>query len=66
MLTILWYDNFCKNQTPLQRNGMAAIPKMLDFISHQFHFTYTVVEIMRAWTVDAKRTCAYFLGPSSM
>ena len=26
-LTHLWYDNFGKNQTPLQRNGMAAIPK---------------------------------------
>ena len=27
-LTFLWYDNFGKNQTPLQRNGMATIPKM--------------------------------------
>ena len=26
-LIILWYDNFGKNQTPLQWNGMAAIPK---------------------------------------
>ena len=26
-VTILWHDNFCENQTPLQRNGMAAIPK---------------------------------------
>ena len=25
--TFLWYDNFGENQTPLQRNGMAAIPK---------------------------------------
>ena len=23
----LWYDNFGENQTPLQRNGMSAIPK---------------------------------------
>ena len=28
MLTIIWYDNFGENQIPLQRNGMAAIPKM--------------------------------------
>ena len=27
-LTILWYDNFGENKNPLQRNGMAAIPKM--------------------------------------
>ena len=27
-LTILWYDNFGENQTPLQRNGMAAITKI--------------------------------------
>ena len=26
-LTFLRYDNFAENQTPLQRNGMAAIPK---------------------------------------
>ena len=26
---ILRYDNFGENQTPLQRNGMAAIPKIL-------------------------------------
>ena len=26
-LIFLWYDNFGENQTPLQRNGMAAIPK---------------------------------------
>ena len=25
--TILWCDNFGEKQTPLQRNGMAAIPK---------------------------------------
>ena len=24
-LTIIWYDNFGENQTPLQRNGMATI-----------------------------------------
>ena len=29
-LTFLWYDNFGKNQTPLQRNGMAAIPIIVD------------------------------------
>ena len=28
-LTFLWYDNFGQNQTPLQWNGMAAIPKIL-------------------------------------
>ena len=27
-LTILQYDNFGGNQTPLHRNGMAAIPKI--------------------------------------
>ena len=27
-LTFLWYDDFGTNQTPLQRNGMAAIPKI--------------------------------------
>ena len=27
-LVILLYDNFGGNQTPLRRNGMAAIPKM--------------------------------------
>ena len=26
-LTIICYDNFGENQTPLQRNGMAAISK---------------------------------------
>ena len=26
---ILWYDKFVENHTPLQSNGMAAIPKML-------------------------------------
>ena len=26
-LTILWYDLFDNNHTPLQKNGMAAIPK---------------------------------------
>ena len=26
-LTCLWNDNFGKHETPLQRNGMAAIPK---------------------------------------
>ena len=31
-LTILWYDNFGKNQTPLQRNGMTAIPKNMIWI----------------------------------
>ena len=25
---ILWYDNFGENHTTLQRNGMAAIPKI--------------------------------------
>ena len=24
----LWYDNFGENQTPLQRNGLTAIPKI--------------------------------------
>ena len=28
-LTILWYDNFGKKQTLLQRNGMTAIPKII-------------------------------------
>ena len=28
-LTFLWYDNFGKNQTPLHRNGMASIPKII-------------------------------------
>ena len=28
-LTILWYDNFGKNQTPLHRNGMTAFPKVI-------------------------------------
>ena len=27
-LTFLWYYNFGGNQTPLHRNGMAAIPKI--------------------------------------
>ena len=27
--TFLWYDNYGENQTPLQRNGMAAIPKIV-------------------------------------
>ena len=27
-LTFLWHGNFGKNCTPLQRNGMAAIPKI--------------------------------------
>ena len=27
--TILWYDNFGKNQTLLQGNGMTAIPKII-------------------------------------
>ena len=27
-LTFLWYDNFGMNQTPLQRNGITAIPKI--------------------------------------
>ena len=27
-LTFLWYDNFGKTQTLLQRNGMTAIPKI--------------------------------------
>ena len=26
-LSILWYDLFGENHTPLQKNGMAAIPK---------------------------------------
>ena len=26
-LTFLWYDNLGENQTPLQRNGLPAIPK---------------------------------------
>ena len=29
-LTFIWYDNFGKNQTPLQRNGMAAIPIIVE------------------------------------
>ena len=29
-LTFLWYDNFGKNCTPLQKNGLASIPKMQD------------------------------------
>ena len=32
-LTILWIDNFGENQTPLQKNCMAAIPKNL--VEHQ-------------------------------
>ena len=32
-LIIIWCDNFDKNQTPLQRNGMAAIPKTTAAIS---------------------------------
>ena len=27
-ITFLWYDNFGEKQTPLHRNGMAAIPKI--------------------------------------
>ena len=27
-LTFLWYDYFGENQKPLQRNGIAAIPKI--------------------------------------
>ena len=30
-LIILWFDNFGENQTPLQRNDMAAIPKIWSF-----------------------------------
>ena len=33
LLTILWYDLFGENHIPLQRNGMAAIPKM--FLTEQ-------------------------------
>ena len=32
-LTFLWYNYFGKNQTPLQRNGMAAISKIV-FVVH--------------------------------
>ena len=39
-LIILWYDNFGVNQTPLQRNGMAAIPQMapLKCVNKNFNF----------------------------
>ena len=30
-LIILWYDNFSKNHTPQQKNGMTAIPKIYQF-----------------------------------
>ena len=33
-LIILWYDNYGKNQTLLQRNGMAAIPKTYKDLLH--------------------------------
>ena len=48
---ILWYDNFGENHTPLQRNGMTAIPKMYsgypltqrnDFLRFLFSFSYLV------------------------
>ena len=29
-LTFLWYNNFGDKCTPLQRNGMAAIPKIYE------------------------------------
>ena len=32
-LTFLWYDNFGENRTPLHRNGMVAIPKILNSIT---------------------------------
>ena len=35
-LNFLWYDNFGENQTPLQGNGMAAIPKRLNCIDIYF------------------------------
>ena len=35
-LTFLWYNNFGENQTPLQRNGMAAFQKKIFFIQHFF------------------------------
>ena len=38
-LIILWYDNFGVNNRPLQRNGMAAIPKiniLVTFVSCRF------------------------------
>ena len=28
-LTFLWYDNFVENHTPLHRNGMTALPKII-------------------------------------
>ena len=41
-LTFLWYDNFGENQTHLQRNGMAAIPKRQEFIIRTHVFVYTL------------------------
>ena len=38
-LTFLWYNNFGENQTPLQRNGMAAIPQNY-FLRKDLPFTF--------------------------
>ena len=35
MLIILWYDNFGENHTPLQRNGMTAIPKIWEKVGSE-------------------------------
>ena len=35
--SFLWYDNFGENQTPLQRNGMAAIPKLSIYKYYKFY-----------------------------
>ena len=45
-LTLIWYDNFGKNQTPLQRNGMAAIPKMVSAITTE-HITFKIFFICK-------------------
>ena len=38
-----WYDNFGKNQTPLHRNGMAAISKKLN----KYHLLISALSFLR-------------------
>ena len=37
-LVILWCDNFSEKHTPLQRNGMAADPKINLIVKLMLHF----------------------------
>ena len=39
-ITILWFDNIGDKHTPLQRNGMTSIPKML------FHCSLNPKEVL--------------------